>query len=313
MMGRFPILTFPAVLVVSVAVAAQPTTGEVGRRPSGGSEPAPAANATTDADALVAQAAVAITRHATVSAKIRQRIELFNQQMVGSGTYLQGAWQKQLFRLELRIHVSDQVSTLRQVSDGERLWIYRELLDKRSLERIDLAQVRKSAAGAVSDAKQANIAGWLGSAGLPGLLDGLAQNFHFSEREDTVLGTVATIKLTGEWKPEVLANMLPSQKDDIATGKEPDLRKLADQLPDQVVLWLGRDDLVPYRIDFRRRYPAAHTHIEAIWPKRATTLVTMEFFEVRLNAPIDPATFTYSPGSVKPIEATENYLKRVGL
>jgi outer membrane lipoprotein-sorting protein len=313
MMGSFPILTFAAVLAMGAVVAAGPTDTDARPHKRGGSGAAATTNAATDADALIAQAAIAITRHATVSAKIRQRIELFNQQMVGSGTYLQGAWQKQLFRLELRIQVSDQVSTLRQVSDGEKLWIYRELLDKQSLERIDLAEVRKASAGATTGARQANIAGWLGRAGLPGLLDSLAQNFHFKQMENTTLGGVATVKLTGEWKPEVLAVLLPGQKEAIAAGEAPDLRKLRDQLPDQVVVWLGRDDLVPYRIDYRRRFPAAHTHIEAFWPQRATTLVAMEFFEVRLNVPIDPATFTYSPGSLQPVDATDSYLQRVGL
>ena len=226
-----------------------------------------------DANALVARAAIAITQHAAVSAKIRQRINLFSQQLVGSGTYWQGSWRQRLYRLELRIQVADQVSTLLQVSDGENLWIYRELFDSRLLERIDLAQIRDSSTGVAPDGSGSNVSAWLGSGGLPGLLGGLARSFHFSERKETTLGGVATIQLTGEWKPKILAELLPSQQETIAAGKTVDLSKLADQLPDQVVLWLGRADLVPYRIDFRRRYPARHTHVETIWPKRATTPV----------------------------------------
>jgi len=208
--------------------------------------------------------------------------------------------------------VADQVSTLRQVSDGENLWIYREVFDNRLLERIDLAQVRKSTTGVTNDAGGFNGSGWLSTDGLPSLLGGLARSFHFSAAKETTLGEVPTIQLTGQWKPEILAKLLPTQKEKILAGKTADLSRLADQLPDQVVLWLGRTDLVPYRIDFRRRYPARHTHFETLWPKRARTLVAMEFFEVRLNIPIDPATFTYHPGSVQPIDATESYLNRVG-
>ena len=88
---------------------------------------------------LVRAAAVRLQSRTALDAKVRQRVDMFGQQLTGSGRYQQwGAGPATRLRMELKFQVADQVASLHQVSDGRFFWTRRDFPGQSSLSRIDL-------------------------------------------------------------------------------------------------------------------------------------------------------------------------------
>jgi hypothetical protein len=252
----------------------------------------------------------------SVSAKIRHRVDLFGKQLVGDGEYRE---QRRngipAIRLELKIQIGDSTSSLLQVCDGRYCWTYRKLFAKESLSRIDavravaaLAQAEKPAENAAENGPRP--AGMLpGLGGLPRLLRGLNANFQFTSAQRGQWGTQPVWRLEGGWRPALLARILPKQKEAIEQGQPVDLSRLPEQLPDRVVLYLGQDDLFPYRIEYCRTAGKKDGDTEG---EATRDLVTVELYEVHMNIPLDPGQFIYSPGSVEFSDQTDAFLQAVG-
>jgi hypothetical protein len=147
-----------------------------------------------------------------------------------------------------------------------------------------------------------------GLGGLPRLLRGLDAAFDFTAAEAGTWGRQkrAVWRLEGTWKRDRLAWMLPAQKAAMEAGKAPDLSKLPEHLPDRVVLYLGQDDMFPYRVEYHRRKADEDEDTPA------RPLVVMELYDVALNVPISRSHFTYSPGNAEFTDQTEAYIKALG-
>jgi hypothetical protein len=104
--------------------------------------------------------------------------------------------------------------------------------------------------------------------------------------------------------------LLPDQRGAVKKGKPVDLGKLPAQAPDHVLLYLGKADMFPYRIEFRRGNPNRPQGEPA---SNGRSLVTMELFEVDLNASILPTHFLYSPGDLEYSDKTGRFLKSLDL
>ena len=299
MKGSLPILTLLVTLgLISVAMA------QGSPRESASSEPLAAEK--------LERAIAAIESYQSVTAKLRQRIDLFDQQLVGSGTYLQGPAADHTFRLELRIQVGDRVSSLQHVSDGKTLWTYRQFFDEGKLTKVDLRRVIAALSKQAGVTPGVGGTQWLGLGGLPKLLRSLDEHFEFEELTEHRLGELPVWRLRGGWKTKHLAVLLPDQKTALEAGQPANLKKLRAELPDEVVLYLGRDDLFPYRIDYCRRSDGlASATLGEASSKR--TLLTLEIFEVGLNVPLDASRFVYQPGATPVPDATGDYLLSLGL
>ena len=248
-----------------------------------------------------------------VSARIRQRIDLFGKQFVGSGVYFQQrAGSDHLIRLELRILVGNQQSSLLQVlappnSDGHYLWTYRKLPDGEKLSRIDLVRAARALKKAETMPGRGTEGTLVGFGGLPKLLRGLQAAFDFDTVQPARFDRLAVWTLRGHWKPDRLAKILPDQKAAIEAGEPADLSKLPDHLPDHVVLMLGQEDLFPYRIEYRRGIARKEGG-----EKDSRALVTMELFDVKLDVPIDRTRFIYNPGNTRFVDETDSFLSSLG-
>jgi len=327
MKTSLPILTLALILPFAVQAPAQ----------TGRADPAAAIDATTrqtrgngrsaqpdhvskpaapGAQELVAKAAEAVFRQRSISASIRQSVDLFGHRLVGSGSYLQlGEGSDKLLRLELKMQVGDHVTSLQQVCDGDFLWIRRTLPSGARLGRVDLRRVRKEMARSRDVPQVASASNWLGLGGLPKLLTGLNENFQFTRVQQGQLGQWPVWVIRGQWKPERLAQLLPDQKEAILSGKRIDFSELPEHLPERVTVVLARDEtLFPFRIEFLRQRTeedaAADPSKET---KPPTPIVVMELFEVQLGAPIDPLRFVYKPDELELADHTEQHLKRIGL
>jgi hypothetical protein len=110
--------------------------------------------------------------------------------------------------------------------------------------------------------------------------------------------------LRGQWKAEHLARWLPDQRARIEEGKPALLDKLPPALPDHVVLLLGRDDLFPYRIEYRRTATEATEAGET-----DPILVAIDLYDVRFDQPLDERLFEFEPGPMPWTDETDRYLR----
>lgn len=279
--------------------------------PSSAKESAAAAfsAAPTAGDEIVARAVIATEQQPSIAAKLRQQIDLFDQQLLGSGIYLQGPVDQHLFRLELRLQGAEQGTTLQHVSDGETLWVFRELDGKDGrVSKVKLVPVLE-VLGRAGQGGAGSVSG-LGLGGLPKLLAALARDFQFDPPESSNLGALPVLNLRGHWRASRLATLLPEQKEAIEKGEPADLKKLPPHVPEQIVLTLGRDDLFPYRLEYLRSTPEFILKGDS---EELHTIVSLEVFEVKLGAPIDRAQFTYQPDPKVTIpDDTDHYLRALG-
>jgi hypothetical protein len=249
---------------------------------------------------LVAEAANRLAQEPALAAKIRQRADLFGQQLVGSGSYHQvsrGA--KILVRLELKLQVAGQLTSLQQTSDGEIVWTRRNAGDRRTISYVDLRRVRRAISEAGDPPAVSPEA--IAQGGLPKLLRGLDRNFTFDPPREAILGRVPVWVLRGQWKSA-------------SRAASPRPEPSSPQRPDSVTLALGRDEFVPlfpYRIEFARRDDPQGKQTGSTSDASQRPIVVMEFFEVRRSAELDHKAFVYQVGDQPVEDHTELYLQRL--
>ncbi|MBI3838086.1 MAG: hypothetical protein HY288_09150, partial [Planctomycetia bacterium] len=214
-------------------------------------------NDSNSGDALLRRAIAAVDAQPSITAKLRQQVDLLGRQLVGSGVYLQqGRGPQRLLRFELKLQASNKTTTngMLQICDGTTLWIHEDLADRKNLSRVDVTRLRGARPKSPPPALPSNA--WLALGGLPKLLMNLESSFQFGPVAESRLDSLQVWTVEGQWKPARLVQLLPDQKAKIEAGTAADTRNLAPNLPDCVVLHLGCDDLFPYRIEYWRREPA---------------------------------------------------------
>jgi hypothetical protein len=249
--------------------------------------------------AKLREAIAELDSHQWVSAKIHLQFDLYQQQLIGNGVYRQGPPESHWMLMDLNISLGKASWVLQQRCDGNSHWDCYMAGTTRSITRVDLKrlnEVRDDGPG--SNAKPP----LLGMGGLSKLLVGLDRAFEFNSIKTGALRKRPMYQLRGEWRKEILMKWLPAQKDAIASGQAIDLSKLPPSLPDHVLVFLGREDLFPYRIEYGRDDRKA--------PDGSHTLVGMDFDEVTFDVRIDAGEFIFEPGDTRVVDQTDNYLPR---
>ncbi len=280
---------------------------------------------------LVQRAIEGLHARQSLSVNLRHRIDLFDNQFIGSGLYQQqGQGTERRFRLELKIQAGDRITSLQQVGDGRYAWNFQESANGPLVSRIDLRRVRNAQlkdantsstlqqmhpdsrhstdAGRGATGNSANPMSELSIGGLPRLLEALRQNFRFTRIEAGHLGETPVWALEGEWQPERLAELLPEQRESIVAGGPADFSK-APHLPQRVVLFLDQAEAFPQRIEYRRQTSAGQGSAS----EKFTPMVILEFNQVEFDVSIDPRQFVYQPGKQDVLDTTDAYLKSQGL
>ena len=281
---------------------------------------------------LVRDALESLLRQPGVEARIRQRVDILNQRLVGAGTYLQfqRPGQPLLCRLELKLQLGNSASSVQQVCDGRFLWTRRDLPGSQVLSRVDLRQIDEALArsgtvqGRGGPAPQWNAAR-LARGGLPALLQSLEDHFDFGPpRADSIRFPVASGDsdagpqleeqpvwiLEGRWKPKQVLQWLPEQRDATEHGEPPRLESLPAHLPHRVELVLGRDTFIPlfpYRIEYQKFAKDSEGKLSGT----STPMLTMELFEVNARADLQPHFFEYQPGDQAVVDETAQFLQRL--
>jgi hypothetical protein len=273
--------------------------------------------------ALVERAASQMSQHLSVVAKVRQRGNLYGRELIGSGDYAQGPNRSRLLRYEIRMKVGAQIVHSLQVCDDRYLWISRQLEDEPIIQRVEVDRIlaayeRQAAAqpapGDVGRMQQALAVGGLGH-----LLASLRKDFQFHGVAASKLGDLPVQVVTGAWKGEALSGFAASAPKKKDAGRTVGGLVLRPHVPDQVVLFLGADDLFPYRIEFRRLPEGAEHGVAAAVAGAAppvnadpnTLLLALELYEVQINVPLEERLFQFAPGSRPYTDVTELYLQQM--
>ena len=245
----------------------------------------------------------------SLEARFRQRANLYGYEAVGSGTYLQlqtpGG---PMLRLEIKLQIDGQLVTLLQVCDGRFLWVRRSLGEDVSLGRVDLSRLDDRR----QEGRSPLAPNWSGTrlalGGLPRLMAELRGNFQFEAPVAGRSGSTAWWMVRGQWKPSVLAKLLPDQAESIQDGSAADLSDLPRHLPTEVQIALRQEDLFPLRIDFRRSDRSSSK--SAAEDTDAKSILVMDFFAIGRRDDLDPGQFTYQSGTQEIVDLTETYLQR---
>ena len=158
-------------------------------------------------------------------------------------------------------------------------------------------------------AQNAKLGWWARLGGLSELIRDLRDWFQFTTVEETRLpDKTPVMRLEGVWKPDRLTtlfrNSQPPSKSD-----GPVASRLPEHLPDRVVLFLGRDDLFPFRVEYRRSTP--QSLMRGAEDDSAT--VTMDLYMAAFNIPLEPSRFTFTPGNLEHSDQTDRFLERLGV
>jgi hypothetical protein len=206
------------------------------------------------------------------------------------------------------MQADERVSSFQQVCDGRFLWTHQDLLGKTSLTRLDLQRAENYLKQPTLPPRT-SVPLLTAPGGLPKLLEGLETNFRFVEAKADELDGLPVYALTGQWRPERLAEIIPSERAKLDAGQPVDPARLPQQTPERVVLKLGRDDYFPYRLEYwQREVPEDESVSGQLQP-----VVVMELYEVQLGASVDQRQFDYKPGDLKYTDQTKEYVRSLGI
>lgn len=266
-----------------------------------------------EANQLLSKSVKMIESQHSISADVAHFTDLFGKKLLGKGVYCEDrSGPRPLVRFELKVPIGESESTLLQISDGKFLWIYRVFMENAYLDRVDLERIAAALTEQGRAGQGAPASGGLGMldsaalSGAAGLIMSLREAFSFDMAERETLYDTPVWKLRGRWRGDRLAALLPDQAEAIEQGRgEVDLSRLPPQLPDQVFIWLGKDDLFPYRIEYRRRDAGA------AGSQNARTIAAMQFMRVSFNVPLDPNQFVFEPNKAPIADRTGEYIEKL--
>jgi hypothetical protein len=242
---------------------------------------------------LMSYAVTMLGRRRSVVAKIRHQGEIYGRAVIGSGDFVQGPASSRTVRYELRLQVGSRQVDFLEINDGLHLWRRSQYEKEPVIERIDveriLADEQKARGGPATDPTALLSLGGLGR-----LLSTLVSDYDFSQAlPPSNLGDVPVHGIVGRLRREAL------ERYKVKSGAA-----LRPHVPDVVVVYLGQDDLFPYRIEFRRSASGAGEG-------GGTTderLLRLEFFEVQLDVPVDASKFTFRAEHLQFVDITDRVL-----
>lgn len=272
----------------------------------------------SQAEDLLVKAIAAVDQPQSLSAKVRNQADIFDRRLSGTGQYLQqGQGAERRTRFEMKSQVADATTTLIEICDGRYFWTYRDMPEagrpatpeSRTLTRIDMFRVRT--AFEQPSRSPSLPPAMLAVGGLPKLLGDLQHCFRFERINAGRVGDAGVWMIDGVWRPAALAVAAPDLKGAIDSGRAIDYGKLPQHLPERIVVCLRQPDLMPLRIEYLRRTGKWDGAGQGGSLTGYRLLLLLEFFDFRINSPIDPRQFVLQPGNMQYSDATDGFLKNL--
>jgi hypothetical protein len=236
------------------------------------------------------------------SARVRYRVALFDQELIGAGTYFQsGAGQQKKLRCELRLQAQDSVIGGLQVCDGRYVWSNTETFAGPMLTRVDLRRIRQRREQSSSETPE-ELWAW---GGLPKLLKNLETSFQWDQALTGYLEADKTPawSIRGMWRGEEYTKLVPQQAPQTTGGV---LGGFPAQVPGSVTLYIRQQDYFPQRIEYRRPPVGSKGNVP---PEEWVPCVMIEFTDIVMDRPIEPEAFEFQPGKQQEVvDLTDNLL-----
>ncbi len=291
------------------AAAPAPAPGSVQAAQAAQATAAPPTEAETFLDAAIKT----IAGLKTVSADIKQKVDMLDLRFDVTGRYRKGRDHRVYLRLKVSGLPDSNGETL-QVCDGKVLWDFQQVLDSKSYRRIEIDQVfDKLKSPELDEALRQQVMTNLGIAGPEELLRGLRRTVHFNQPK-----TAETLKdgrevwvLRGDWvNRDGLTG--PGQ-----TPIPPD-GPLPAYVPSLVVVYLGQKDSWPYMVRFVGTQPTVLIDTRPIGPdgrrigskdsiqKVKATKITLNYENVIFNSNLSDDEFAFTaPSSARVDDQTQ--------
>jgi len=277
-----------------------------------GTDSEPEASAATESGATVTGAGDLLRKSVQVvaaetqlQASVRHKINMFDQQLVGTGHYRQfGEGPIRRLRLELKTQVGGTTTSITQVCDGRHLWLRENLPDSTTLSRIDVRRVRDRLGQLQQQGREvpastdwgANIA----MGGLPRVLAALEASFDFSVVRRATFEDLPVWVLLGQWKPQIRDRI--GERFNVRRGD------LTEHLPNAVRIVLGRDaqfEYFPREILYLRVVEGSSDQFLT-----ATPLVTLQFYDLTRKVEMNESQFDYQRGDQVIVDRTQSFLEK---
>ncbi len=256
----------------------------------------------TEVELFLDDAIKAVAALKTVSADVVQKVDMLDQKFEISGRYRKGL-DNRLYLL-LKIHGLPAASgELLQVCDGQTLWDYQVILDAKSYRKIEIAKVLERLKSPELDEEIRNgVTTQLYLKGPDELLKGLRKGVRFDQKESVTIDGKDYWRIAGEWKSrEGLYG--PNQ------AIPPPTAPLPPFVPSLVVVYLGKQDSWPYKVELIGRTPSVVMDNRRIGPdgrpqgtlstiqKVKPTRIEINYTNVLLNTDLRAAEFDWQPPS----------------
>jgi hypothetical protein len=272
---------------------------------TGSGPTAPPTPGRTKPQTLIDYSVQAVEGQQYISAQVSESGEMLAHPLAGSGRYFevrQGPIP--MIHLEMTLQIDTVSTSLVQVCDNRgTFWTYSKLPNRETLSKLDAVRAITALDQAAGRMPPGNIMTTPGFGGLGRLMRGVNAEFDFATASPDELDGTPVWKLTGGWKQNELARLLPEQKDAAAKGRPFNLARLPARLPDGVVAYLRRTDYFPLRIDYLRGATGSSPQC----------LLSIRFSDVSFRGPIDSSQFLFTPGSLEFNDRTDDFVRKLGV
>lgn len=239
-----------------------------------------------------------------LSATVRYKVNLFDQEISGLGLYVQAGQGTGRWRLELDGKESGINYKLAQISDGRYFYRVESVGNQRDVAFVDMESLRPSQA----DSVQINLENpWSSIEGIPTLLRQLANHFQFDQTEKTKLGKLDVYRLTGKWQTSAVQKLFGGTE-----NQSIQLAELPVQIPHAVQLVVGDSNdkfpLFPYRIVFYRLDETGQNTDSS--RKKLKPTVMLEFYNLKRLDTAGLHLFQIETNEKRSRDLTEEYQQR---
>ena len=255
-------------------------------------------------------------RNKSLTSSIRQRGMLFGTEVIASGKYLHADGGKGGARTELELQTQNLSLDIVMVNDG--VYFFRQVKSASqsaesgtgnevagtpappTVERINLRTIREKMTEAEVWSGQ-----WIAFGGLYLFMDQVRRSFDWRAPQVKKIRGESYQVITGTWKPEKLASLVPSQKKAIIGRRSLDWKRIPHQIPLQIEIYLVKDGELagfPYRVIF---YRPSEELLEGI---RNTPVLITEFSDPVIIETPAQADFQFNAAENEVVDKTDEFL-----
>ncbi len=235
---------------------------------------------------------------------VRQSVTLFGKQLNGVGKYVRGGQGSGKLKFDLRMPAGDQINTLLQVSDGQRLLSIEAIGDVRRRTEVDLGKVRPRLVFTNESLRDPVVAMYLAIGGQAETLRKIYQRYDWVSVREGKLGDIPVWWLAGR---------VPPRPVNVRSLAEVDNLMFVDNnsglLPTHIEIAIGKSDApLPFWL-YQMEQGRAADELSPTARSEKLRIVTEWATPIVLTADQMPASLFEPPSSNEPLfDETDRYL-----